>query len=326
MFVYQTLDAIDGKQARRTGSSSPLGELFDHGCDSLSTLFVALATVIAVQLGQYPTVMLYQCLAGSILFYTAHWQTYVTGTLHFGKFDVTEAQFTIICIHLLSALFGNSIWSAIIPLGIIQIELRMLVVLFTLGGAMTLTLSYLVTICYWGGVGKNGSTIAGTSIISPLSPIASVVATAVIIYIKSPTNLYENNPCLYLLTFGLIIAKVTNKLVVAHMTKDEVKTLDPTLVGPGLLILNQYFNVYLSESFVLWLALIWTLFDLVLYSTKVCKEISSHLSINIFSIKPRLSTSTVQTRNSSNSGHSGRPQRSHYRRSGTNIGNGRAHN
>ena len=31
MFTYQTLDAIDGKQARRTGSSSPLGQLFDHG-------------------------------------------------------------------------------------------------------------------------------------------------------------------------------------------------------------------------------------------------------------------------------------------------------
>ncbi len=37
LFVYQTLDAIDGKQARRTGSSSPMGELFDHGCDSVST-------------------------------------------------------------------------------------------------------------------------------------------------------------------------------------------------------------------------------------------------------------------------------------------------
>ena len=36
MFIYQTLDAIDGKQARRTGSSNALGELFDHGCDSLS--------------------------------------------------------------------------------------------------------------------------------------------------------------------------------------------------------------------------------------------------------------------------------------------------
>lgn len=30
-FAYQTLDAVDGKQARRTGSSSPLGQLFDHG-------------------------------------------------------------------------------------------------------------------------------------------------------------------------------------------------------------------------------------------------------------------------------------------------------
>merc|ERR1719262_2074004 len=41
IFVYQVLDNIDGKQARRTGSSSPLGEIFDHGCDSLfSTLSV----------------------------------------------------------------------------------------------------------------------------------------------------------------------------------------------------------------------------------------------------------------------------------------------
>lgn len=34
LFLYQTLDAIDGKQARRTNSSSPLGQLFDHGCDA----------------------------------------------------------------------------------------------------------------------------------------------------------------------------------------------------------------------------------------------------------------------------------------------------
>ncbi|XP_044003666.1 choline/ethanolaminephosphotransferase 1-like [Aphidius gifuensis] len=37
LFIYQSLDSIDGKQARRTGTSTPLGELFDHGCDSVST-------------------------------------------------------------------------------------------------------------------------------------------------------------------------------------------------------------------------------------------------------------------------------------------------
>lgn len=31
LFLYQTFDAIDGTQARRTGQSGPLGEMFDHG-------------------------------------------------------------------------------------------------------------------------------------------------------------------------------------------------------------------------------------------------------------------------------------------------------
>jgi len=31
------MDAVDGKQARRTGTSSPLGQLFDHGCDAWAT-------------------------------------------------------------------------------------------------------------------------------------------------------------------------------------------------------------------------------------------------------------------------------------------------
>jgi ethanolaminephosphotransferase len=38
LFMYQTLDAMDGKQARRTGNSTPLGQLFDHGCDALGML------------------------------------------------------------------------------------------------------------------------------------------------------------------------------------------------------------------------------------------------------------------------------------------------
>merc|ERR1719291_296377 len=36
-FLYQTMDAADGKHARRTGQSTPLGALFDHGCDGVVT-------------------------------------------------------------------------------------------------------------------------------------------------------------------------------------------------------------------------------------------------------------------------------------------------
>lgn len=36
LWAYSSLDAIDGKQARRTGTSGPLGEFFDHGCDAVN--------------------------------------------------------------------------------------------------------------------------------------------------------------------------------------------------------------------------------------------------------------------------------------------------
>ena len=41
LFMYQTFDACDGKQARRTNSSSPLGQLFDHGCDAVNSILAA---------------------------------------------------------------------------------------------------------------------------------------------------------------------------------------------------------------------------------------------------------------------------------------------
>lgn len=54
LFCYQTLDAIDGKQARRTGTSSPLGQLFDHGCDALNTVFICTVLAAAWRLGGHP--------------------------------------------------------------------------------------------------------------------------------------------------------------------------------------------------------------------------------------------------------------------------------
>jgi ethanolaminephosphotransferase len=44
------LDNLDGKQARRTGTSSPLGMMFDHGCDALTTflLSLTLGTIIGI--------------------------------------------------------------------------------------------------------------------------------------------------------------------------------------------------------------------------------------------------------------------------------------
>ncbi|XP_038213620.1 cholinephosphotransferase 1 isoform X6 [Zerene cesonia] len=323
VFVYQSLDAIDGKQARRTGSQSPLGELFDHGCDSISTVFIALGACIAVKLGEYPTWMFFQCFCAMTLFYCAHWQAYVTGTLKMGRIDVTEAQYAIIIIHLISATLGPEAWAAQVG----SLEAR-----YSLGGAAlagaALTLGSLgaaiaaggvgrngstvalptinisvnllsnyavvlmtvflvfgyVKVIMRGGVGKNGSTVAGTSILSPVIPFSFVVVPAFIIFQKSESQVYENHPALYILAFGMVAAKVTNRLVVAHMTKSEMEYYDWSMLGPAMLFLNQYFNNALPEYYVLWLCTVWVCIELVRYCGQICLEICEHLHIQLFRI------------------------------------------
>ncbi|XP_051168879.1 choline/ethanolaminephosphotransferase 1 isoform X2 [Leptopilina boulardi] len=282
LFVYQSLDSIDGKQARRTGTSSPLGELFDHGCDSISTVFVAVSACIAVQLGFHPTWMFFQCFCAMTLFYCAHWQAYVSGSLKFGKIDVTEAQFTIIAIHLISTIFGPEIWMMEIPF-IEGFQFKYLIGVMTIMGALA-NLYTMFSVIFTGGIGKNGSTVAGTSVLSPIIPLAFVVVPAFIIYRKSAEHVYENHPVLYILAFGMVAAKVTNRLVVAHMTKSEMKYFDSSLIGPAMLFFNQYFNFFIKEYFVLWLCFIWVTLDLMRYCSQVCIEICEHLNIQLFRI------------------------------------------
>lgn len=43
---------------------------------------------------------------------------------------------------------------------------------------------------------------------------------------------------------------------VAHMTKSELYLPDTAFIGPGLLFLNQYFNSFIDEHIVLWIAMV----------------------------------------------------------------------
>lgn len=80
------LDGLDGKQARRTGTSGPLGELFDHGLDSWTTVFIPTALYSIFGRDDPNTIqpirMYYICIMVFINFYLAHWEKYNTGVLY----------------------------------------------------------------------------------------------------------------------------------------------------------------------------------------------------------------------------------------------------
>lgn len=77
-------DGVDGKQARRTNSSTPLGELFDHGLDSWACIFFV-ATVYSIfgrlESGVGVTTLYYILWVVLFSFILSHWEKYNTGIL-----------------------------------------------------------------------------------------------------------------------------------------------------------------------------------------------------------------------------------------------------
>ena len=55
----------------------------------------------------------------------------------------------------------------------------------------------------------------GTSVLSPIGPIGLLIGLAVTIWVKSPTDVFQNNIVLYIVSFGMAASKISNKLVVS---------------------------------------------------------------------------------------------------------------
>lgn len=121
VWCYQTLDALDGKQARRIGLASPLGQLLDHGCDSFAGVYIMLLIMSCGGLGEaipaYGLIFLY-----IISFYFANWSEYFThvSVTRIGDMGVTEIQWLTIIILLFTGMnqtaFGSIELGSIIPI------------------------------------------------------------------------------------------------------------------------------------------------------------------------------------------------------------------
>ncbi|KAK0397196.1 hypothetical protein QR680_002028 [Steinernema hermaphroditum] len=280
LFLYQTLDATDGKQARRTGSSSPLGELFDHGCDSISQVFVTLNICYAMQLGEIRYAVLAINVVSIVVFYCAHWSTYCTGQLRFAKFDVTEAQMTVISVMMVTTLFGPSVWG----ITILGLQLKYMVVLGSLVMCSWQIAGY-VNVIFSGGTGKNGSTVADTSVLFPLLPLLAVILPFCMIYSKSTSGVYDENITLFCLCFGAVAAKASNRLVIAHMSRSELDLWDWIYLSPLVMIFNHYYDVVFDEYKLLVLATVYAYLSLIIFCTKITQQFCVYLKIYCFTLR-----------------------------------------
>lgn len=108
--IYLTLDNADGKQARKTGNSSTLGMILDHGCDCLVT---GVIVVIACHIMQISTPLAsIMVFLGGFVFFAKIMEQLATKKMTLGVINpVDEGLPAISLLLIVFGIIGNSVWT-----------------------------------------------------------------------------------------------------------------------------------------------------------------------------------------------------------------------
>lgn len=223
VWAYSTLDNIDGKQARRTGTSSGLGELFDHGIDSLNCTLASLLETSAMGIGPTP-VGAFTALIPCLPMYFSCWETYHTHTLYLGYFNgPTEGLLIASLIMIVSGAFGPQIWT--VPLADV----------FGFGDVLGSTSAIdvwapmiIAAFCFVHLPACIVNVVdARRKQKLPLAPVflqwgqMIVFTGALVAWLGSPYSslLRDNHLCLLCLTLSFVFGRMTTKIILAHLTR-----------------------------------------------------------------------------------------------------------
>jgi phosphatidylglycerophosphate synthase len=106
--LYNWCDNADGAHARRTGRTSAMGELLDHGLDMLNTTYIAYAAAISIDAP--PVWWVGIALVVPAACAATYWEQAETGVFSVGALNQIESVMLLSSVLLISALFGFGAW------------------------------------------------------------------------------------------------------------------------------------------------------------------------------------------------------------------------
>ncbi|XP_019721100.1 ethanolaminephosphotransferase 1 [Hippocampus comes] len=283
-FLAYTLDGVDGKQARRTNSSTPLGELFDHGLDSWACIFFV-ATVYSI-FGRGPSgvgvATLYYILWVVLFsFILSHWEKYNTGVL-FLPWGYDISQVTISLVYVVTAVVGVETWYQPVLFYFLYRDL------FTF---MIVACSFLVTLpmslcnvfrAYRSNSLKHSSVYE--AFLPFLSPVLLFVLSTIWV-LFSPSDILELQPRLYYLMVGTAFANVTCKLIVCQMSNTRCQPLSWLLLPMAAVVTLAVSGLVADEMLLLHLWTAVVVLAHIHYGVSVVQQLSGHFGILAFSLK-----------------------------------------
>ncbi|XP_026315588.1 ethanolaminephosphotransferase 1 isoform X1 [Hyposmocoma kahamanoa] len=287
LFVAYTLDGIDGKQARRTGTSGPLGELFDHGLDSYSAVLIPTCLYSIFGRDELSPLRFFFVVWNIFInFYLTHWEKYNTGVM----FLPWGYDFTMIgsCILLLvTSIIGPRAWHIQLPGGITPGLFFELVLYFS---AMLTSQTVIIWNIYKSYRDRTGKMRSFWEAVRPLVPVLTFFTLSALWAIYSPTNIIERGPRLFYLLIGTIFSNINCRLIVAQMSDTRCEILNGLLL-PYALVMGVVFLFRVSpmaELMLLTLLTIGCSIAHIYYGTKVVQEMCDHFKIQCFHIKSKI--------------------------------------
>uniref|UniRef100_A0A6A7G5F1 Cdp-alcohol phosphatidyltransferase n=1 Tax=Hirondellea gigas TaxID=1518452 RepID=A0A6A7G5F1_9CRUS len=291
VFMYQTLDAIDGKQARRTNSSSPLGQLFDHGCDAICSCIMSICIASALLYGptMYSIALLYTVITP---FWTLNWEESVTNVMRFGVIGVTEGQLIIVALLLGSSIFGPEIYSTTIIFGY---ELRYLLFSTSVVSVFYAVIESIISVTKF----CRENNVSGEEVVRKMFQYVLFSALGALWALTPNTNFFVNNIRVIMLGIGLTFSHLASRLIISHVTRSEFQRFPLILYPLPFLVVNShlptlhsYFPSILAgfdaplvdEAFAAQIFLAFVVCVLLHYSISVVNEICTCLKIRAFKI------------------------------------------
>jgi ethanolaminephosphotransferase len=305
ILAYYTLDCMDGKQARRTNSSSPLGQLFDHGFDCICTYFFIIIMGTVVMLGNDTRWMIAFQSCTQFAFYMAQWEEYHTHTLQSctGKWvGVSEVNYSMGVFIILNGFIGGNyrvlfystpmkdvlgpIVSDFLPIALSSLEVRYFILLgWFVMSAILMILSILRVMNHPNIVGSERD--VGSRRIMALSKLVSPMILLASSLLLPPTSVRTR----YLsIALGIVFSLLTKKMIVFSMAKMAYAAIQYDVLPLLFISLWIRYDPRLTRKgadFVMGLLCLWYLHRLLRWVNVTINQICKRLNVYCFRLKPR---------------------------------------
>ena len=272
IWLYQLLDNLDGKQARRTQSSSAFGELFDHGVDAYAATSASICFMSVLQIQVTSNTVLVPFLI-YFPFYFATWEQFHTGRMDLGIVNgAMEGLFSLVLLNLILYCDPTiaTVWIAGYPIAVVLT-------------AMGTVLCTGCVLCNCFVIFKK----SGPTAIKEIMPLLTLFfCTLICAYGDQSVDIG------LIFLGGLVFGHIGTILTLNHLSRTPFPAFHIVLVPHCLLALNQILilsesSPVISQSVLVWFSIIVVLVHTIVYKAILITDITSALSINFLTLTER---------------------------------------